>query len=349
MAAGFSDEGARQDPYIPSVSREYTRHPDRGQDVSEQSLTPGGGDLVEAAPAKLNLGLRVLSQRQDGFHDLIGLFQTVSLADRLRVRPSARLEVTCSDPGVPSGARNLAYRAADLYLREAGGSPCRMHIEKAIPVAAGLGGGSSDAAAVLRVLDRASSRPVGMPALVRMAEQLGSDVPFALAGGTAVVEGRGERLRPLRWSSEVWYVLVCPPVAVDTGWAYAELDRHRRAGSVSLSEPDPYRTFLEDARGGLIDASRLWSVLHNDFQPVVERAKPIVAQAGQLLAATDPLARSMSGSGATVYGIYDDRTAADRAAERLREAGFPVFLCTPFPPPPQGGRETRQVARSFNW
>lgn len=303
--------------------------------MSEQSLTPGDGDWVESAPAKLNLGLRVLSQRQDGFHDLIGLFQTVSLADRLRMQPSPRLEVTCSDPDVPPGPRNLAYQAADLYLREAGGPPWRVHIEKAIPAAAGLGGGSADAAAVLRVLDRASSRPVGLPALARLAEQLGSDVPFALRGGTALVEGRGERLSPVRWGSEeVWYVLVCPPIAVDTGWAYAELDRQRRARPVSLSEPDPYRTFLEHARGGLVDASRLWSVLHNDFQPVVERARPIVARASQLLAATDPLARSMSGSGATVYGIYDDRIAADRAATRLGEAGFPVFLCTPFPPPP---------------
>ena len=302
--------------------------------MSKQSLTAGSGEWVESGPAKLNLGLRVLSQRQDGFHELIGLFQTVSLADRLRMQPSPRLEVTCSDPGVPSGPRNLAYKAADLYLREAGGSPWRVRIEKAIPAAAGLGGGSADAAAVLRVLDRASSRPVGARALARMAERLGSDVPFALTGGTALVEGRGERLSPLRWGSEeVWYVLVCPPVAVDTGWAYAELDRQRRARPVSLSESEPYRTFMEQARGGLVDAWRLWSVLHNDFQSVVERAKPIVARASQLLAATGPLARSMSGSGATVYGIYDDRTAADRAATRVREAGFPVFLCTPLPAP----------------
>ena len=318
--------------------------------MSKQSLTPGDGEWVESARAKLNLGLGVLSQRQDGFHDLIGLFQTVSLADRLRLRPSPRLELTCSDPEVPSGPRNLAYRAADLYLREAGGSPWRVHIDKSIPAAAGLGGGSADAAAVLRVLDRASSRPVGRPALTRMAEQLGSDVPFALTGGTALVEGRGERVSPVRWTSEdVWYVLVRPPVAIDTGWAYAELDRQRQAGAIALSASEPYRTFLAQLRGGLVDASRLWSVLHNDFQPVVERARPIVARASQLLAATDPLARSMSGSGATVYGIYDDRIAAGRAAGRLREAGFPVFLCTPFPSPPQAGEETRQVARSFNW
>ena len=321
-------------PLYSSGFREYTGHSDQGQDVSKQSLTSGAGELVESAPAKLNLGLRVLSLRQDGFHDLIGLFQTVSLADKLRMRPSPRLEVTCSDPNVPSGPRNLAYRAAELYLREAGAPPWRVHIEKAIPAAAGLGGGSADAAAVLRGLDRAACRPVGLPGLAQMAEQLGSDVPFALVGGTALVEGRGERLVPLRWSeTSVWYVLVCPPVPVDTGWAYDELDRHRQAGSIDLSKQDPYRTLLNHARGGLVDASRLWSVRHNDFQSVVERAKPIVARASQLLAATDPLAQSMSGSGATVYGIYDDRTAANRAVSRLRGAGFPVFLCTPCPPP----------------
>ena len=314
--------------------REYTGHSDQGQGVSKQSLTSGAGELVESAPAKLNLGLRVLSLRQDGFHDLIGLFQTVSLADQLRMQPSPRLEVTCSDPNVPSGPRNLAYRAAELYLREAGAPPRRVHIEKAIPAAAGLGGGSADAAGVLRGLDRAASRPVGLPGLSQMAEQLGSDVPFALVGGTALVEGRGERLLPVRWSeTPVWYVLVCAPVPVGTGWAYAELDRQRRAGSVDLSKPDPYSTLLDHARGGLVDASRLWPVLHNDLQSLVERAKPIVARASQLLAATDPLAHSMSGSGATVYGIYDDRTAANRAASRLRVAGFPVFLCTPSPPP----------------
>ena len=301
--------------------------------MSKQSLTLGDGELVENAWAKVNLGLRVLSQRQDGFHDLIGLFQTVSLADRLRLRPSHRLEVICSDPGVPQGPRNLAFRAADLYIREAGGSHWHVHIEKAIPAAAGLGGGSADAAAVLRALDRAASRPVGLQSLARMAEQLGSDVPFALVGGTALVEGRGERLMTVGWSAgQVWYVLVCPPVPVDTGWAYAELDRQRRAGTAVLSEPDAYRTLLEHARGGLVDANRLWPVLHNDFQSLVERAKPIVARASQLLAGTDPLAHSMSGSGATVYGIYDDRTVANRAVLRLREAGFPVFLCTPFPP-----------------
>ena len=301
--------------------------------MSKQSLTSSGGELVESARAKLNLGLRVLSQRQDGFHDLIGLFQTVSLADRLYMRPARRLEVTCSDPAVPPGPGNLAYRAAELYLREAGTRPWHVHIEKAIPAAAGLGGGSADAAAVLRGLDRAASRPLGLGALTRMAGQLGSDVPFALQGGTALVEGRGERLLPLRWSTEsVWYVLVCPRVPVDTAWAYAELDRQRRDHPNDLSESDPYRTFLDQARGGLVDANRLWSVLHNDFQPLVERAKPIVARASQALAATDPLAHSMSGSGATVYGIYDDRTAAKRAARGLREAGFPVFLCTPCPP-----------------
>jgi 4-diphosphocytidyl-2-C-methyl-D-erythritol kinase len=298
--------------------------------VSQQSLTTAGDEPAESAWAKLNLGLRVLSRRQDGFHDLVGVFQTVSLADDLRIRDAPRLELTCSDPALPTGEQNLAFRAAQLYLHEVGGSPCQIHLHKRIPAGAGLGGGSADAAAVLRAMERRASRPAGAPALAQLGAQLGSDVPFALYGGTALVEGRGERVQPLVWAAPAtWYVLVCPQAPVDTGWAYAELAR-QRAGS-RLSDSDAYRRFIGSARGGRLDATGLWSVIDNDFQPLIEGAKPIVARASQLRAGTGPLTHSMSGSGSTVYGVYDDRTAAERAALKLGAAGYPVFLCTPVP------------------
>lgn len=314
-----------------------------------QSLTSPGDDVGEPAFAKLNLGLKVLSRRQDGFHDLIGLFQTVSLHDTLHLAPAASLGLTCSVPAVPDGPANLAWRAAELYLREAGGPTCHIALTKRIPAGAGLGGGSADAAAVLRVLDHRASRPLGHQALAELATRLGSDVPFALRGGTALVEGRGERLQALTWDAgSIWYVLVCPPEPVDTGWAYAELDRAREAGTIrttnGLSDRSPYLSFLTSARGGRVEASRLWQVVDNDFQALVERARPIVARASQLLAGTEPLATTMSGSGSTVYGIYDDRTVASRAADRLRAAGYPVFLCTPVP-----AMNPTSVARSFNW
>ena len=298
--------------------------------MSHQSLTKDQSDLAERAPAKLNLGLKVLSRRQDGFHDLIGVFQTINLADEIRLTRAPRLGLTCSDRSLPTGSHNLAWRAAELYLAEAGGSPVHIHLEKHIPAAAGLGGGSADAAAVLRGLDRSASRPLGAGPLTELAARLGSDVPFAVRGGTALVEGRGERLLSLTWEAgDLFYLLVCPREPVDTGWAYAQLDRLRAEEPESLSESSAYRRFMRSARGGRVDARGLWQVLENDFQPVVERAKPIVARASALLADTEPLVHSMSGSGSTVYGIYDDRTVASRAADRLRAAGFPVFLCTP--------------------
>jgi 4-diphosphocytidyl-2-C-methyl-D-erythritol kinase len=148
-------------------------------------------------------------------------------------------------------------------------------------------------------------------------------------GGTMMVEGRGERLSRQLWAvpPKWWYVLVCPPDPVSTDWAFAELSRTRQIQS--LSDLTPYATLIGSARGGYLDADKLWSVLENDFQPLVEDTKPIVARASQLLADTAPLAQSMSGSGSTVYGIYDDRSAARRAESVLCDAEYPVFVCTP--------------------
>ncbi|HJP33415.1 MAG TPA: 4-(cytidine 5'-diphospho)-2-C-methyl-D-erythritol kinase [Candidatus Latescibacteria bacterium] len=299
--------------------------------MSHQSLTKDSASCLEPANAKLNLGLKVLSRRQDGFHDLLGVFQTVSLGDTVRVTLEAEITLDCSDPALPAGPQNLAWRAADLYRSQTGTSGCHIELTKRIPAGAGLGGGSADAAAVLRGLDRLSDRPLGLSRLVELGAHLGSDVPFAVGGGTSLVEGRGERLLPLTWATPPgwWCVLVCPPEPVPTAWAYAELARRRPHGV--LSNPSSYATLIGSARGGCLHADRLWPVLENDFQPLVEDTKPIVARASQLLADTDPLAQSMSGSGSTVYGIYDDRNAARRAETILRGTEYPVFLCTPVP------------------
>lgn len=301
--------------------------------MSHQSLTDNRADhqatWEERAPAKLNLGLNVLSRRQDGFHDLCSVFQTVDLYDTIRVRRAADIQLTCSDGDLPSGPDNLAWRAATLYDEQTGQGTAHIQLHKRIPSGAGLGGGSADAAAVLRALDGLNGNALGVQRLAELGADLGSDVPFAVIGGTALVEGRGERITSLSWcQAPAWHcLLVCPGEPVSTPWAYTELDRQR--GIQSLSTPSPYTTLVSSARGGCLDADRLWSVLHNDFQPVVEGTKPIVARASQRLADTSPLVQSMSGSGSTVYGIYDDRAAARRAESILQAAGYPVFLCTP--------------------
>ncbi len=302
--------------------------------MSHQSLTDNSESRQERACAKLNLGLKILSRRQDGFHDLLSVFQTVSLCDTVRVTLATDITLNCSDPTLPTGAENLAWRAADLYHREVGGDGSHIELTKRIPAGGGLGGGSADAAAVLRALDRLASEPLGLGRLAELGAHLGSDVPFAVRGGVMLIEGRGERLLPLTWAAPPrwWCLLVYPPIPVSTTWAYAELARRRAAEEV-LSDSSPYSTLISSARGGCLDADGLWPVLENDFQPLVESIKPIVARASQLLADTAPLAHSMSGTGSTVYGIYDDRAAARRAETILQAAGYPVFLCTPVPEP----------------
>ena len=297
--------------------------------MSHQSLTNNSTSCRERAYAKVNLGLKVLSRRQDGFHDLFSIFQAVTLHDLVTVTPAEEISLSCSDGSLPATSDNLAWRAADLYRRETDTGGCHIELIKNIPAGAGLGGGSSDAAAVLRALDRLAPKPLGLPRLAELGGAIGSDVPFSVLGGTMLVEGRGERLSRQAWTvpPRWWYLLVCPTAPVPTAWAYAELAAARQ--TEALSDPSPYSTLVSSARGGCLDAGKLWSVLENDFQPLVEGTKPIVARASQLLADTAPLAQSMSGSGSTVYGIFDDRTAARHAQCSLRDAEYPVFVCTP--------------------
>ncbi|MBT4608465.1 MAG: 4-(cytidine 5'-diphospho)-2-C-methyl-D-erythritol kinase [Gemmatimonadetes bacterium] len=297
--------------------------------------------LHEVARAKLNLGLKVTGRREDGFHNLISLFQTVDLCDELTLTLSAKLSLHCDNQALPNQLDNLAWKAADLFLREVGGRPVHIDLVKRIPMGAGLGGGSADAAAVLRGLNRLASRPVSLQQLQMLGAQLGSDVPFALQGGTAWVEGRGELLTPVPWDAEgldLHYLLVDPGIEVNTAWAYAQLAIGISRQNSGLSTSDSYLTFFNSARGGRVPVRRLLEVIDNDFQPVVERAKPIVARASQALAALTPLARSMTGSGSVVFGIYVDRIAARHAAEQLRRLGYPVFLCTPVPEPVSTGQ-----------
>jgi 4-diphosphocytidyl-2-C-methyl-D-erythritol kinase len=222
------------------------------------------------------------------------------------------------------GPENLVLRAAALFKTQlAAPSPSyHLHLEKHIPVGAGLGGGSADAAATLRGLNRLCGQPLGREALAQLAGQLGSDVPFLLWGGTALAQGRGEVLTPLAWEGEAYYVLVYPGVGVSTAWAYG------RVGP-ALTPSSPYLTFITSLSGGRVAGTALFSVLENDFQELVERANPIVAEARSHLSRAGAQICSMSGSGSTVYGIFDDRIAALQAHQGLRAKGYRSFFCVP--------------------
>ncbi|HEY7791694.1 MAG TPA: 4-(cytidine 5'-diphospho)-2-C-methyl-D-erythritol kinase [Vicinamibacterales bacterium] len=285
--------------------------------------------MIVRAYAKINLTLRVLGTRTDGYHELRTIFQTVALHDLITMTPRpGPMTITCSDPAVPAGEANLAWKAAAALWQASGrrGEPrnVRIHIVKRIPMQAGLGGGSSDAAAVLGGLARLWRVRVSAAELGRLAATLGADVPFLLRGGTALGVDRGDRLYPLSPLPPTWVALVVPAFGVSTVEAYRWLDR---ASTPHASEPDsrPGR-----ARGAGRQAPAGWPYpadeLVNDLQP------PVVARHPEIGAIVDRLRRSgasdaaMSGSGSAVFGLFGARAAAERAMRSCLRAGWQALV-----------------------
>ncbi|MDP6775908.1 MAG: 4-(cytidine 5'-diphospho)-2-C-methyl-D-erythritol kinase [Candidatus Latescibacteria bacterium] len=279
----------------------------------------------ERAYAKINLGLKVLDRRPDGYHNILSVLQTVDLFDTLRFETLAAgsIEIACADPQIPSGSENLIHRAVEV-LRSATGvrGGVRVTLEKRIPVGAGLGGGSSDAAATLRALNQAWSLSLSPGDLHALAGKLGSDVFFFLRPGTAIVTGRGEQIRYISWSKEVFYLLVDPGFEVSTEWAYRNL-------RIGLTERSAYISFISSTEGSEIDSSGLFACLENDFATLLIEAYPEVERIRSALDGYGPLATSVSGSGSTIYAAFDKAEGAMAAEAGLRELGHPVVLCRP--------------------
>lgn len=267
-------------------------------------------------PAKINLGLHVLGKRPDGYHEVRTVLQKLDLRDRvtLTVRPRG-LRVWCSHPAVPDGAANLAHRAAGRLLEEAGASAgCSVYIEKRIPVAAGLGGGSADAAAVLFGLNRLLGLGRSAEELESLAAELGADVPFFLGGPRALGEGRGDRLSALPPGPVRPVVLVKPPVSVSTAWAYGALNS-------GLTHP-PVKSKMSYLSPAILGLPRGWDALRNDLEPPVAQAHPVVGELKSRLGERGAVFTLMSGSGPTVVGWFDDALRARRAARSLAGKGM---------------------------
>ena len=281
-------------------------------------------NTVEKAWAKVNLGLKILGRREDGYHDLVSIFQTVDLHDRLTFEPAegGQIDLICSDQSLPTGEENLIYRAVVLLREETGvDRGVRIHLEKQIPVGAGLGGGSSDAATTLRALNRLWRLHLDARVLHRLAESLGSDVPFFLRPGTALATGRGERLDYLSWLPQVLYILVYPGFSVSTGWAFQNL-------KLDLTKDSKYIRFLNSLPGSQpLDPGSLVSCLENDFLPLVTAEFPEIGRTLQAIRDTHPLAASLSGTGSTLFGVFANESAASAAASKLSESGYRVLVC----------------------
>jgi 4-diphosphocytidyl-2-C-methyl-D-erythritol kinase len=272
------------------------------------------------APAKVNFGLRVVGRRADGYHEIESLFVPLDLADEVCVaaesaqRATVRLRLQATPAGVPDDAANLAVRAAEAFLAAAG-SPLDVCIdlEKRVPVAAGLGGGSSDAGAVLRALSDILPGAVGPRALARLALDLGADVPFFLDPQPAWVRGVGERIDPAPGLPRLALLLVNPGAAVSTAEVYRAFDvLHPAPRSDALARELPDLANLSDDLAGL---ARL---LSNDLEAPALRLCPAIARLRARLAAHGALAVGMSGSGATLFGVFESLGAAREALATAR-------------------------------
>jgi 4-diphosphocytidyl-2-C-methyl-D-erythritol kinase len=265
------------------------------------------------AAAKVNVFLRVLGAREDGYHDVESLVVPISLADRITVRSQERLDVEVREAGaagtIGPGGLNLALVAA-LALADAcpDGGGARIEIDKRIPVAGGLGGGSADAAATLLALNELWGCGLDLATLVDVAERIGSDVPAMLAGGPVVVGGRGELLTPAE-AAPLWWVLVSPGFGVRSPDAYRWWDED---GGPTGPEP---AALLEAAAAG--DAETLGPLLYNDLEPAVSRRHPEIPGARAGLREAGALGAVMTGSGSSVIGLARDRADAERVAAAI--------------------------------
>ncbi len=280
------------------------------------------------APAKINLTLRVVGKRADGYHLLDTIMVPVSLYDEIEIHQMRRsasrrlgvpslIAIRCNHPQVPLGQDNIAYRAAELLMRKAKiCRPIAIRIRKQIPVGAGLGGGSSDAAAVLKGLNRLWRLRLSVRQLEQLALQLGADVPFFIRAKPAHARGIGEKLRLLSKLRRRWLVLVYPGFPVATAWVYRNLPSKLTRVSVNTSIATPLESL-----------DKLDKLLINDLEQVTVRRYPEISRAKSMLSLAGAAGVLMSGSGSSVFGVFESKRLAKQAFHRMRkEEGVQAFL-----------------------
>jgi 4-diphosphocytidyl-2-C-methyl-D-erythritol kinase len=272
--------------------------------------------MVLQAYAKINLGLRIIERRTDGYHSIETIFHRIALWDTLRLEPSpSGIELTCTDPALPTDRSNLCWRAVEALQTECG-TPrgAVIHLDKRIPSGAGLGGGSSDAAAILRHLPALWDAEIPDARLMELGAGIGSDVPYFLQNKSAYAEGRGELLTPFELSLPYWILLVNPGIHVSTPWAYKEYSKKLSAG-----HRVPRGSLFSHADRSM---NPLEAVMHNDFEDVVFPAFPEIAELKHALCACGAAYALMSGSGSSVFGLFEQEHLAREARDTFKQRYF---------------------------
>ncbi len=286
-----------------------------------------GKILKVNADAKINIGLNVLGRREDGYHDVRMIMQTLDYGDTLTLekRPGRGITLECDDPDISEGDDNLAVAAAKQFEKEFNsrfsdefkGWDFGMHIRlrKRIPVSAGLAGGSADAAAVIKGMNTLFETGLGKEALMRIGASVGSDVPFCIMGRTALAEGRGEKLLQIPDFTRCYVLVVKPEISISTGEAYDSLDSIE-----GLEHPDI--DSLEKCIAEKKDLKEIVSYMGNTFEAPMIKKYPVIGAIKSTMEELGALKAMMTGSGPTVFGLFDDedalRTAKDTAEQKYR-------------------------------
>ncbi|MDD5542515.1 MAG: 4-(cytidine 5'-diphospho)-2-C-methyl-D-erythritol kinase [Acidobacteriia bacterium] len=279
------------------------------------SRRPLESSVLACSFAKVNLGLKIVGRRRDGYHDIQTLFQTVTLHDRLRFARlrTGKIDFTCNDPRVPRNSENLIVRAAQLFRKETGlRAGVAIHLEKRIPLGAGLGGGSSNAAVTLLALERLFGRRMGDLRRLRLARSLGADVPFFLCGGRALGFGRGDEVVSLPDGRLATLLLACPDLPISTAhayrWASLGLTKVRRANNMARFR---LRFFEKES---------VFTLFENDFERVLFARYPLLRRLKRRLLSAGATEAQMTGSGSAVFGVFSSVQAARSAEARLRSS-----------------------------
>lgn len=275
--------------------------------------------LTGCAFAKVNLTLDVLGKREDGYHDLCSVMQAISLHDdiTLELNTGEPWQMFCDADGVPCDSRNLAWKAARVFFDAIGWAPdgISIRIHKQIPSQAGLGGGSADAAAVLRMLNEWKNVPLSTQELCALGAKVGSDVPFCVLGGTALAEGRGERLTRLPDAPQMYFAVYKPNAAFSTPELFAKLD------AVTITKRPDTAAMCQALRCG--DKAAVGACLCNVFEQAVADSFPELAEIKSVMLNSGALGAQMTGSGSAVFGIFETEAAAQAACKIM--SGMKVF------------------------
>lgn len=261
------------------------------------------------APAKVNYLLDVIRRRTDGYHDLRMIMQRVNLCDEISIilQDKPDLNVTCGRQGVPDGPGNIAWKAARTMLDLAEtGKGAAISITKKIPVAAGLGGGSSDAASVLMGMNELLGLHLSDEQLMQIGVKLGADVPFFIFKNTALAEGIGEQLRTMPTMPPAWVVLINPGVHVSTAWVYRSLQLTNEKKLAKLPK------FFDDVNS-------VCAIFSNDLEEVTIPAFPVIGEIKNKMLELGASGAMMSGSGPTVFGLFSDKDKAEKAQQALSD------------------------------